>query len=163
MLQPDTYNEKAVLCFVRTESHILLIEKLRGLGKGKINGPGGKLEPGESYLDAAIRETMEEVSVTPLNPVLYGRLGFHFSDGYSLYGEVFVATQWTGEASNSPEAIPFWCPIAEIPYEKMWADDILWLPQVLDGKFIEGIFDFDGDTMLTNKVVVSEMPAIGNR
>ena len=37
-----------------------------GLGAGKINAPGGKLEAGETALAAAIRETQEEIGVTPL-------------------------------------------------------------------------------------------------
>ena len=49
--------EYANLCFVMRDGKILLIRKKRGLGAGKINGPGGRLEPGETALAAAIRET----------------------------------------------------------------------------------------------------------
>src|ERR1035441_3997329 len=51
--------EYANLCFVMREGQILLIRKKRGLGVGKINGPGGRLEKGETALDSAIRETQE--------------------------------------------------------------------------------------------------------
>ena len=37
----------ATLMFVRQGSRVLLIEKLTGIGMGKINGPGGKIDPGE--------------------------------------------------------------------------------------------------------------------
>ncbi len=40
--------ERATLLFVIKEGQILLIRKKRGLGAGKINGPGGRLEPGET-------------------------------------------------------------------------------------------------------------------
>ncbi len=40
--------ERATLCFVRRENEVLLIRKKRGLGAGKINGPGGRIEPGET-------------------------------------------------------------------------------------------------------------------
>jgi 8-oxo-dGTP diphosphatase len=33
--------EMAVLCFVVKGDSLLLIEKLRGLGAGKVNAPGG--------------------------------------------------------------------------------------------------------------------------
>ena len=47
----------ATLMFVLRDGRILLIEKKRGLGAGKINGPGGKIEPGETPLQAVMRET----------------------------------------------------------------------------------------------------------
>ena len=50
----------ANLCFIVKDGRVLLIRKKRGLGAGKINGPGGRLEPGETTLAAAIRETQEE-------------------------------------------------------------------------------------------------------
>ena len=37
----------ATLMFIVKDGRILLIEKKRGLGAGKINGPGGKIDPGE--------------------------------------------------------------------------------------------------------------------
>ncbi|MEZ5332640.1 MAG: hypothetical protein R2991_11440 [Thermoanaerobaculia bacterium] len=37
--------DRATLVFVVRDGEILLIRKLRGLGRGKINGPGGRLGP----------------------------------------------------------------------------------------------------------------------
>ena len=71
---------RASLCFVRREGKILMIRKKRGLGAGKINGPGGRLESGESALDAALRETQEEVGVTPFDLSQRGELHFQFVD-----------------------------------------------------------------------------------
>jgi len=34
----------------------------------------------------------------------------------------------------------------------MWADDALWLPQVLAGSYVEGRFVFDGDSMLESEI-----------
>jgi len=42
-----TPKERGTLCFVLQEGRILLIEKKRGLGAGKVNGPGGRIEPGD--------------------------------------------------------------------------------------------------------------------
>ena len=36
----------------------------------------------------------------------------------------------------------------EIPYDKMWADDALWIPGLLSGKKFDGEFVFDGELML---------------
>ena len=37
---------RATLLFVIKEGQVLLIHKKRGLGQGKVNGPGGKIEAG---------------------------------------------------------------------------------------------------------------------
>ena len=60
--------EFATLLFVVRNGEILLMRKKRGLGAGKINGPGGRIEAGESSLDAAVRETREELGIVPISP-----------------------------------------------------------------------------------------------
>jgi 8-oxo-dGTP diphosphatase len=82
--------ECATLLFVVRDGEILLIRKKRGLGAGKINGPGGRIEPGETALDAAVRETREELGIEALSPELRGELHFQFLDDYSLHCSVFV-------------------------------------------------------------------------
>jgi 8-oxo-dGTP diphosphatase len=77
--------QRATLLFVIKDGQILLIHKKRGLGAGKINGPGGRLEPGETPYEAAIRETQEEVGITPTDAVQVGELHFQFVDGLSLF------------------------------------------------------------------------------
>ncbi len=146
-------NETAVLCFIRDENRLLLIEKQRGLGAGKINGPGGRVEVDETPVAAAAREVKEEVHLEPVGVSQRAELCFIFTDGYSLRCFVFLAEGFTGEPRESPEAIPFWCKIDEIPYEKMWADDRLWLPRVLAGDYVIGRFIFDGDNMLSSDVI----------
>jgi len=53
----------ATLLFVVKDGRILLIEKKRGHGAGKVNGPGGKIDPGETALECAVRETQEELHI----------------------------------------------------------------------------------------------------
>ena len=141
--------ERANLCFILKDDRVLLIRKKRGLGAGKINGPGGKLEPGESALEAAIRETQEEIGVTPMNVAERGVLHFQFVDGYSLHCVVFVAGDYTGEPIDTPEATPLWFKLDEIPFDEMWEDDRHWLPQALAGQGFDAWFVFDGEKMMS--------------
>ena len=48
-----TAKMRSMLVFVRREDEVLLIRKKRGLGEGKINGPGGKVDEGETIEEAA--------------------------------------------------------------------------------------------------------------
>ena len=144
--------ECANLCFIVKDGRILLIRKKRGLGAGKINGPGGKLDPGETALASAIRETQEEIGVTPLEIEERGVLHFQFADGYSLHCAVFLARDFTGEVIETDEATPLWFDLGAIPYDEMWADDRHWLPPMLAGQCFRAWFEFDGERMLTKDV-----------
>jgi 8-oxo-dGTP diphosphatase len=145
--------ERATLCFLIQDGQILLIRKKRGLGAGKINGPGGRIEPGEEPHECAVRETSEEVGLTVLNVQNRGELHFQFADGYSLHCAVFVAHEYTGELIETDEALPIWTPLDSIPYDEMWADDIHWLPGVIQGGTFRGYFHFDGETMLSKHLL----------
>jgi 8-oxo-dGTP diphosphatase len=138
----------AVLTFIRYGGQLLLILKKRGLGQGKFNAPGGRLEAGETPEQAAVRETQEEVGLTPLGLRPAGRLDFAFTDGYSLRCHVFTADGFTGTLAETDEAAPFWCDEAAIPYGQMWSDDRLWLPLMLQGRPFAAQFIFDADLML---------------
>lgn len=151
--------ERAVLCFVRDQAQILLIHKKTGLGQGKVNGPGGRIEPGESPLEAAVRETEEETGIRPGGPREAAELSFVFTNGYSLHCTAFLADSWSGELVETREALPFWCPLGAIPYERMWADDVLWLPRALRGERLVGRFIFDEDTMQSHRLTPSVQPA----
>ncbi len=151
--------ERATLLFVLQDHRILLIHKKTGLGAGKVNGPGGRLEPGEAPLDGAVREVREELCVTPTGVAPAGELFFQFLDGYSLHGSVFTASGFEGELCETREAAPLWTPVDSIPYDRMWADDRLWLPLLLTGRGFRGWFVFDGDAMLDAKV--EEVSAAG--
>lgn len=146
---------RATLMFIVDEGgqQVLLIRKKRGLGAGKINGPGGKMDPGETSAECAIRETQEELGVTALNPERLGELCFQFVDGLALHVDVFRATAWEGEAIETDEAVPLWTPLDRLPFEEMWADDRYWLAELLiEKKRFIGRFLFDDDTMLTNEI-----------
>ena len=149
---PPKEEQHAVLCFVVQDGEILLIKKKRGLGAGKVNAPGGRIEPGESAEQAACRECREEVGLSPQGLSRAGELFFEFVDGLHLYCTVFRARSAQGEMVETDEAAPFWCRTQAIPYRDMWADDSLWLPWLLSGRPFRGTFRFDGDRMLEQRV-----------
>lgn len=146
---------QATLLFVIETARILLIHKKRGLGAGKINGPGGRLEPGESPREGAVREVFEELRIVPHGIAPAGMLRFQFVDGFSIQAHVFKATGFSGTPTETEEAVPLWAAVDKIPYARMWADDQLWMPLMLAAIEFEGWFLFDGDRMLDSTVLAT--------
>lgn len=144
----------ATLLFIVEGGRILLIEKKRGLGAGKVNAPGGRLEPGETPIVAAVRELKEEVGVEASNVREVGQVSFHFVDGYDLHCHVFRADACLGTPIETDEANPFWTAVTDIPYPRMWADDATWLPHLLADRPFRGRYVFDGDAMLSHDLEV---------
>lgn len=155
-----TPTDRAVLLFVIRGGETLLIRKKRGLGAGKINAPGGRIEPGETPEQAAVREAREELCIESAPPRRRGHLRFQFVDGYSLECDVFSSDGCEGQARETEEAIPLWTPLDALPFDEMWADDRLWLPRMLAGRPFRGRFVFDGDRMLDHELVDDDPAAV---
>ena len=140
--------DPATLVFVIREGRVLLINKKTGLGKGKVNGPGGKVEKGESPMACAIRECREELGITVSNLQYCGQHRFQFVDGYSILVWVYRTAEFEGIPTETVEAAPLWVSLDEIPYDQMWEDDRIWLPMLLRGELFQGRWIFNGDKML---------------
>jgi len=146
----DSWQAKdpATLVFVVRDGQVLLINKKTGLGKGKINAPGGKVEQDEGPEACAIRECQEELQITVSNLQYCGQHRFQFVDGYSIHVWVYRTADFEGVPTETREAKPLWVALDEIPYEQMWEDDRIWIPMMLRGERFQSRWIFDGDRML---------------
>ena len=134
------------LVFLRRGDEILLAMKKRGFGQGLWNGAGGKIEPGESIEQGMIREAQEEIGVTPIRFRKVAINYFHTDEGEQPWGNLghtFLCDQWRGEPCETDEMAPRWFKLSDIPYDRMWEDDYLWLPLILKGKLLRTEFTFD--------------------
>jgi len=141
------------------DGRILLGRKKHGFGAGKYNGFGGKVEPGETLLNCALREMHEESGVTLRGEdcVHTGFLVFRFEgrEGEELHVHIFTANKYQGEPVETEEMAPQWFPTdGGIPFADMWADDIHWFPYLLAGKRFRGEFDFKGHDCITSHTLV---------
>jgi 8-oxo-dGTP diphosphatase len=143
------------LVFLTRGNEVLLAMKKTGHGAGHYNGAGGKVEGSETIEQAMVRECQEEIGVTPLT---YHKVVEHTM--YQPYkGEacrndihVYMVSSWQGEPTESEEMAPQWFVRSSLPYDRMWPDDIHWLPQVLAGKHLKTVFRYDGDELRSFEV-----------
>ena len=137
-------------------AEVLLGYKKIGFGQGKYTGFGGKVEPGETVAEAALRELTEETSVTvnPTNLKFTAILEFYFPHKLAWSQRVFVYTarHWDGIPAESNEMIPHWFAVDQIPYAQMWDDGHYWLPFVLSGEKFQARFTFNADNATVKNV-----------
>ena len=143
-----------------SEGLVLLGLKKRGFGAGKWNGFGGKLDPGESLEESALRELQEECGLTAGIADLHWRgclTYIYDTKAKAMEVNVFDLDKWDGEPIETDEMAPQWFQHEAVPIDSMWADDDYWLLQFLDGKlntpFI-GRFRFKGHEGLASSEVL---------
>jgi len=135
----------ATLCYIRDGSRTLMIHRIKkenDMHLGKWNGLGGKLEPGESPEECAIREIREESGLRVRNPALKGILTFPgFADDEDWYAFVYLVHEFDGELSDSQEGCLQWVPNEKLMELNLWEGDRIFLPWLeregmFSGKFI---------------------------
>lgn len=103
--------ELTVLCLIRRGNEYLLQDRIKKDWRG-FTLPGGHVEPGESIVDAVIREMQEETGLTVDNPKLCGVKQFPISGENGESGRylvfLFVADQFSGEIVSSEEGAMHW-------------------------------------------------------
>lgn len=148
--------KELTLLFLQKDDQVLLAMKKRGFGVGKWNGVGGKIEKGETTIQALIRECHEEICVTPLEYTKVAELTFneiHESERKIMHVQVFICTAWKGDPVETEEMAPRWFNVREIPYNQTWSDDPFWLPKVLEGKRIKAEFTMDDENQVIDHKV----------
>lgn len=122
---------------LRNPSGDLLLVRKRGTDRFML--PGGKVEPGETHLDAIVREVGEEVSLT-LDPASVSLLG-----------------HWTAGAANEPGLViasdVFTAPLPGEPVASAEIDELRWLP-------IDRSHDYGSDPSLSPMLTEHVIPAL---
>ncbi|KAJ9589471.1 hypothetical protein L9F63_017332 [Diploptera punctata] len=156
-----TTRKLLTLAMVRQGENILLGFKKKGFGQGKWNGFGGKVEMGETICQATIRELEEESGLIAKAMDKVAILEFEFlNDPVILEVHVYDIVKYEGEPIESDEMVPQWFPVNDIPYEKMWLDDLIWYPEYLKGSKFKAYFLYEGfDKILKHSISpVQELP-----
>ena len=143
------------LTYVVNGDCVLLIHRRREPHRGLWVAPGGKLEPGESPHEGAVREILEETGLRIELPQLRGVITeISARPDYQWLLFLFRADrrEASGEARASDEGELVWCPFDRMPSLPMPESDAAWWWHCvsLDGGLFVAKFNYDADLRVTN-------------
>ena len=105
--------ELTVLCMIYDGDEILLQNRIKDSWKG-YTLPGGHVEPGESFVNAVIREMKEETGLTIHNPQPCGFKDWILEDGTRYIVLLYKTDRFEGKLKSSEEGRVFWLDRSEI-------------------------------------------------
>jgi 8-oxo-dGTP diphosphatase len=147
----------ATLCYVRRNEQTLMIHRVKkanDMHQGKWNGLGGKLNPGETPEECAVREIFEESGLRVWNPQLKGFLTFPaFAHDEDWYAFVFVFEDFEGELIESPEGDLQWVNNSDLLSINLWEGDLIFLPWLDRPGFFSGKFVYRQERLVSHEVV----------
>jgi len=130
-------------------TRVLLVHRSRpgDTHRGKFNGLGGKLEPGEDIVSCLRRELREEAGIEATGLRLRGTVSW---PGFGPGGEdwfafIFIVDAFTGEAPDHNDDGPLvWVALDRLDELPMWEGDRHFLPLVFgDGPAFHGVMPYD--------------------
>ena len=136
--------ELTVLCLITDGDRILLQNRTKNDWQG-YTLPGGHVEPGESFVDAVIREMKEETGLDIKNPRLAGVKQFPIEGGRYVV-LLFKANEYSGTVVSSDEGQMVWVDSSHLP-EIHTVDDFEDLIRVINNPDLtEFQYLVDGET-----------------
>ena len=142
--------KKTTLWIMIEKGKIFLWEKKRGFAKWVLNWVWGKLEWSESIEECMIREAKEEIGIDikleDMDCIWILHFYFENNKGWNQSVYLYRIHKYSWKIIESDEIKPLWFDLDNLPYDKMWKDDIYWLPRILNWEqYVEYKFWFDKD------------------
>ncbi|RHQ76405.1 8-oxo-dGTP diphosphatase [Firmicutes bacterium AF22-6AC] len=127
--------ELTVLCLIHKNGRYLLQDRIKNDWKG-YTLPGGHIEPGESIVDAVIREMQEETGLMISHPHLCGVKQFPLEEGrYIVF--LFETEEFEGDLRSSEEGTMHWIDERELSKVNLVEDFEDLIEVMLDDELVE--------------------------
>lgn len=140
---------ETVLVYIEeNEQYLLIHKKKKDMNEGKYLGIGGKIEIGESIVDALLRETKEETGLT-LHDFVH-RANIYFTSGnYQEKMYLFTSNAFSGQVISSNEGDLVWINKNALKSLPMWAGDHYFLNKLSESQtFFEMHLVYEGETLI---------------
>lgn len=137
------------MCIIHKNSYVLLSSRKKGFAKNLWTGYYGSLPEGGPINEYIKDSLLNEVGIKCKNCEKSGILNFHFEEvGNFLEMHIFNVRKFSGNIIENKNVKFKWFKKDKIPYDKMWAEDKIWLPMLLEGKKFEGTVYFSNNRRL---------------
>lgn len=145
---------RGTLAFIVKDTKVLLGFKhsKAEVGAETLNGPGGKIDPGQTSIECVKKEVLDETGITIQVTKDDQVAAITFNNGKESVWDVdvYLVREFQGEPHDTREmravAGEWWYEIDRVPYQTMMlASDGAWIPQVLAGKKFNAIVDQSAD------------------
>jgi 8-oxo-dGTP diphosphatase len=122
----------ATLVYIRSGGRTLMMHRVKRPGDmhwGKWNGLGGKVKPGETPEECAVREVREESGLSIEDPRLRGFITFPAFDQFDdWYVFLFTADGFSGTLAESDEGHLRWVEDGDLRGLDLWEGDHVFMP-----------------------------------
>ena len=130
------------------------VKKEQDFHEGKWNGLGGKLDPGETPEECAIREVKEESGLDLKALKLRGIITFPLFDQVDdWYVYLFTGTEFSGDLIDSPEGDLQWIDNDKLLDLNLWEGDYIFLKWIEQERFFSGKFVYEEKQLVDHSVV----------
>jgi 8-oxo-dGTP diphosphatase len=145
------------LCYIRKDGRTLMlhrVKKEKDFHEGKWNGLGGKLHPGETPDECAVREVKEESGLDVEALALKGVITFPMFDGVDdWYVFVYVITAFRGSLIDSPEGNLAWIEDGRLFDLNLWPGDRIFMEWLDSRPFFSAKFIYENKQFISHSVV----------
>lgn len=142
----------STLCYIEKDGQYLMLlrnKKKNDVNEGKWIAPGGKLEPGESPEECALREVREETGLKLGRLNMRGILTFSSEGWEDEYIFVFTADEFSGELIDCNEGELKWIDKKDILSLNLWEGDRIFLKMLIeDEPFFSLKLSYKGDELV---------------
>lgn len=146
----------ATLCYVMKDDKTLMLyrnKKENDYHEGKWNGLGGKLEPGETPEECALREVFEESGLKVSDSIMKGIITFPLFDGKDdWYVWCFTFKNFEGELIDSPEGHLEWIDNDKLNELNLWEGDKEFMPWLFQDKYFSAKFIYENGNYISHEV-----------